>query len=239
MNIFVLKRRRTLDKKLTYESVYDEIRQRIKNGIWKTDEKIPTIEEISREFGVGVSSVREAIRILGKQGILKVQQGRGTFVGKDLESSPSDRFDFLENATFLQLTEARLIIEPELAALAAEKADSKDKKAIVKAAQTMKGKVQTGEDFLKEDIEFHQLISRASENEILYQMLNMMSDLLLDSRRKTMKWKGMDEKASSFHLLIAHAINESKPEQARLFMKNHIEDMLSQQKESSGIMSRR
>jgi DNA-binding FadR family transcriptional regulator len=43
----------------------------------------------------------------------------------------------------------------------------------------------------------------------------------------------MDEKASSFHLLIAHAINESKPEQARLFMKNHIEDMLSQQKEEN------
>jgi GntR family transcriptional repressor for pyruvate dehydrogenase complex len=215
-----------VEKKLTYESVYDEISKRIKNEEWKIGEKIPTIDEISRELNVGVSSVREAIRILGKQGILKIQQGRGTYVGKQLESSPAERFDFLENATFLQLTEARLIIEPELAALAAERADFQQRKAILKAARTMKEKVEKGADFLEEDMEFHRLISNASGNEILNQMLSIMSDLLLDSRRKTMKWKGMDEQASSFHMLIAHAVVEANPSQARAMMRNHIEDML-------------
>lgn len=213
-------------KKLMYESVYDEIRLRIKKGYWKINERIPTIEEISKELNVGVSSVREAIRILGKQGILLIQQGRGTYVGKQLESTPSEQFDFLENASFVQLLEARLVIEPELSSLAALNATDQQKQAILHAAQTMQKKVRQEQDFLKEDIEFHHLIAVASGNHIVVQMLQLMSDLLVDSRRKTMKWKGMDEKAVSYHLLIAHAIKESQADQARMLMKNHIEDML-------------
>ncbi len=219
-------------KKLRYEVVYDEIRLRIKNGYWKINERIPTIEDISKELNVGVSSVREAIRILEKQGILLIQQGSGTYVGKQLESTPSEQFDFLENASFVQLLEARLVIEPELSSLAALNANDQQKQAILHNAQTMQKKVRQKQDFLKEDIEFHHLIALASGNHILVQMLQLMSDLLLDSRRKTMKWNGMDEKAVSYHVLIAHSIVESQSDQAKILMKNHIEDMLLVAKKS-------
>lgn len=223
-----------LGKKLTYETVYDQIKQNIKDGVWKQGEQLPPLEQLSAELGVGISSVREAVRILGKQKILRIEQGRGTYVEQDLSATPATRIDFLERATMLQLTESRLIIEPQLAALAAKKATEDEAAAIMEMAQVMKRKVEKGQDFLKEDMRFHELIAKASQNEIMYRMLEMITDLLVDSRRKSMKWEGMDEKAASYHFLIAQAIVQRNPTQARDLMKCHLEDMLFEFQKGEG-----
>ncbi|TBL68028.1 FadR family transcriptional regulator [Paenibacillus thalictri] len=219
-----------MGKKLTYETVYEEIKRRIKSGEWKHGERLPPLEQLSAELGVGISSVREAVRILGKQKILTIEQGRGTFVQDDLSDTPSDRLDFLERASLVQLTEARIIIEPELAALAAEKGTPEQLEQIMDAAETMKKKVEHGEPFLREDMLFHEWIARAAQNDVMFHMMDRISDLLVDSRRRSMKWSGMDEKAASYHYLIARAIIQRNPTQARTLMKSHLEDMLDELK---------
>ncbi|UUZ92256.1 FCD domain-containing protein [Paenibacillus sp. P25] len=217
-----------MPKKLTYETVYDRIKRNIESGIWPPGHRLPPLEQLSAEFGVGVSSVREAVRILGKQSILRIEQGRGTYV-QELPASTAGGGgpDFLERATSLQLTEARWIVEPELAALAAEKATEAQAEEILRTAEVMKRKVAKKQDFFKEDLLFHELIARASHNEVLVHMLERISDLLTDSRRRSMKWPGMDEKAASYHYLIALAIVQRNPTQARTLMKSHLEDMRS------------
>ncbi|WP_245581054.1 FadR/GntR family transcriptional regulator [Paenibacillus ginsengihumi] len=215
----------TMSKKLTYETVYEEIKRKIQTGVWRSGDRLPPLEQLAEELGVGVSSVREAVRVLGKQKILRIEQGRGTYVEDDLSEQPQDRLAFLEQATMLQLTEARLIIEPELASLAAEKATPEEVEAIVGTAEAMKRKVERRQDFFKEDVLFHELIAKASHNEIMQQMLALIGDLLTDSRRRSMKWPGMDEKASAYHHLIARAIAERNPTQARTLMRSHLEDM--------------
>jgi len=214
-----------MKKKLIYEVVYDEIKRRIEQEIWKPGDRIPTLEEISEELQVGISSVREAVRILGKQKILTVEQGRGTFISSQIPDHPNGYLAAMERASWMQLTEARLVMEPELAALAAEKASAEDKKAILTSAEAMQRKVKAGKPFLKEDIEFHELIAKASHNDILIHMINMVGDVLLDSRRHTMRIPGMNEKASSYHYLIAQAIMQGHPQQARELMKLHLVDM--------------
>jgi len=215
-------------RKLAYEAVYDGIRARIKDGDWGVGSRIPTIDELSREFGTGVSSVREAVKILGKQGVLRIEQGRGTFVAQDLEDGPGERLDALEDATLVQLTEARLVVEPELAALAAVHASADDRQAILGNVAAMRDKMERGEDFLREDLEFHRLVADAAGNVVLREMMRRVSDLLLDSRRRTMKWDGMDEKTISHHALIAYAVAEGRAEAARVQMRLHLEDILSQ-----------
>ncbi|WP_261381467.1 FadR/GntR family transcriptional regulator [Paenibacillus cremeus] len=84
------------------------------------------------------------------------------------------------------------------------------------------------QDFFKEDLRFHELIAQASHNHIMFHMLDRISDLLTDSRRRSMKWPGMDEKAASYHFLIAQAISQRNPTQARSLMKLHLEDMLQE-----------
>ncbi|MBP1934535.1 FadR/GntR family transcriptional regulator [Ammoniphilus resinae] len=214
-------------KRLTYEVVYDDIRNKMKEGILKSGDQIPPVPQLAEELGVGISSVREAIRILAQQKIIKVEQGRGTYVSQNFEDqAPGDRFDFLENASLIQLSEARLVIEPELAALAAEKATREEAEEILAAAKIMSEKVKRKQDFFEEDLGFHHLISKASRNEILAEMINAFNDLLLDSRRKTVKIKGINEKAASFHVLIAEAIVQKNPLQARRLMIAHMEDVL-------------
>ncbi len=215
-------------RKLAYEAVYDGIRSRISSGHWGVGSRIPTIEELAREFGTGVSSVREAVKILGKQGILSIEQGRGTYVAQHVAEPSGERLDALENATLLQLTEARLVVEPELAALAAAHGSPEMKRSILDNVAAMRKKMEAGNDFLREDLDFHRLIAAASGNAVLREMLQVASDLLLDSRRRTMKWNGMDEKTISHHLLIAHAIAEGREDAARFQMRLHLEDILTQ-----------
>jgi len=215
-------------KKLTYEIVYDECMRRIREGVWKAGERIPTIEELSGELGVGISSVREAVRILGKQHILRVEQGRGTYViGEMPEDRANDHPAFLQDASWMQLTEARLVIEPELAALAAEKATKEEAAGIVANARAMQRKMRSGRDYLKEDLEFHRLVAAASHNEVMVKMVGAIGDLLLDSRRYTMRLPGMDEKAAAYHILIAGAVADGDAGQARELMRLHIRDMIA------------
>lgn len=219
----------TLKRKLTYEVVYDIIKRRIEDGVWKPGDRLPTIEELSTELNVGLSSVREAIRILNQQHILLVEQGRGTFVREDLPTE-DDRgaVAFLEKASWLQLTEARRIMEPELAAMAAINRTQQQAEALLANAAAMARKAGKGQDFLKEDLTFHRLIAEAAGNDVILHMLGVISDLLLDSRRKTMRIHGMDEKASSYHTLIARAIAQQEANKARDLMRMHIQDMIDE-----------
>lgn len=214
---------------LAYEKVYEMIKQKIIQGVWKQGDQIPPVPQLAKDTQVGVSSVREAIRVLGKQGILKMEQGRGTYVMSgdfDLADTHS-RIDFLEKATLKQLTEARVILEPELAALAAEHASDDEIVAIKQAAETMFKKVKQNERFFEDDMRFHHKIAQSSQNQILYQMIDTMADLLVESRRRTMKFKDMSKKAAHYHILIAEAIAQRNPTQSRSLMKAHMLDVLT------------
>ncbi len=164
-------------KKLIYEIVYEEIEQNIREGRWKAGEKIPTVQALSEQLDVSISSVREAIKILSQQRILRVEQGRGTFVETQLSDNPNTTFDFLENSSIEQLTEARLVIEPELAAIVAERGTEQEVKKILQFARVMQKKMLNGEDFLEEDIEFHYLIAKSTKNDVLLKMMTIISDL--------------------------------------------------------------
>lgn len=214
-------------RKLIYEVVYEEIERNIREGIWKPKDKIPTVQELCVQLEVSASSVREAIRILSQKNILRVEQGRGTFVVKGIEESPDKALDFLENSSMKQLTEARLVIEPELAAMVAEKGTEKEVKDILLCARLMEKKFLNKENFLYEDLEFHHSIAKAASNDILLKMVSMIGDLLYESRRRSMKIQIQNEKAVNYHLLIAQAINERNPTQARRLMKAHISDLLT------------
>jgi len=216
-----------MEKKLIYEVVLDEMVRRVREGLWKPGERIPSIEELSAELNVGVSSVREAVRILGKQHVLVVEQGRGTFVNANL-SADWDRQRLPEPASWLQLTEARLVVEPELAAMAAERATTAEAEAILQCARAMQRKVRAGQPFVKDDIEFHERIADAARNEVLQRMIRLASEALVESRRRTMRMTGMDDKAASYHLLIASAIAERQPDRARELMRLHLADMIEQ-----------
>lgn len=63
-----------------YLQLADLLRQRIARGVWLRDHKLPSLEELTEEFGVARVTVRQAIDMLAREGLVSPQQGRGTFV---------------------------------------------------------------------------------------------------------------------------------------------------------------
>ena len=125
------------------------------------------------------------------------------------------------------LSHARRLIEPELAAYAAERGSDSELAEILQLAITMEQQAGSGLDFVGPDISFHRSIAQASHNPVLRQMLHGMHDLFVISRRLTSQELGMTERAVRYHRLIAEAIYERNPTQARLLMLAHMNDALS------------
>src|SRR5262245_144207 len=103
-----------------FQAVFAELRQRIRSGEWLPGERLPSITSLAKEMDVSTGSVREALRSLQSMGLVRIEHGRGVFVA---DSPPSTdlarRFQDVSLGLIVALAEARRILEPELAALAA------------------------------------------------------------------------------------------------------------------------
>src|SRR5882757_384726 len=99
-----------MDKKETLGSrVINQIRNDIAQGKFKLNEKIPAEPELMQLYGVGRSTIREAIKTLATAGILKVQQGSGTFVNSFVSEQTIEQR--LKNADFDQINVVRILLE--------------------------------------------------------------------------------------------------------------------------------
>jgi len=150
------------------DEVAHRLQEQISLGTYKPGEKLPTEPALMEQYGVGRSSIREAVRILANSGVLRVQQGLGTFVEESAGISEplSQR---LKRADADDLDEVRLLLEIKVAQKAAQNRTAQD--------------IEKMEDFLRQrkeaaaaddtaasieaDINFHITIAEASGNSIL------------------------------------------------------------------------
>lgn len=150
------------------DTVAGKLKQLIKSGTYKTGDKLPTEPELMQQFGVGRSSVREAIRILANCGLVLVKQGLGTFVTLN-EGLDEPLHLRLKRAGDGDLKEVRQLLELKAAEKAALNRTQKD---ISKMTSLLKKRKQAAEKdridaCIESDIQFHIAIAEASKNEIL------------------------------------------------------------------------
>jgi len=214
-------------RSLIYETVIEHIKTQLINGELKPGARLPTVAALAGQLNVGQASVREAYRILESMGVLEVTQGRGTFVSPSINDSGGAlrHLQLAEQQTLAHLLETRKLLEPGVAALAAQRATPGEIQAILAAAREMEELAQKGEDFIEPDIRFHELILLAAHNPIVTKIFNALNDLLLDSRRLSSRIPGATEKAIHFHKLIALAIKEGNAPTAQALMAQHVEDV--------------
>jgi GntR family transcriptional repressor for pyruvate dehydrogenase complex len=161
--------------------------------------------------------------------MIRIEHGRGMFVSttQDSQVDPYEHFQDVGAGSVLALCEARRILEPELAAFAAERGSDAEIKSIRDQALAMERLVAAGEDFFEPDLQFHQQIALAAHNTVLARMMDGVNDLLMESRRITMLQPNMNQRAVRYHLLIAEAICDRNPLQARLLMLAHVNDTIN------------
>jgi len=215
-------------KKTAFKSTTDILVKKIKEGEWAPGDRIPTLQQLAKELSVSVTTIREVLRILENQGMVSIEHGRGMYVRNDplLLEDPTVGLRELGDVSLVSLLEARLLIEPELAALCAKNASDSQLKQLRSLADQMIRQMETGGAFLETDLAFHQLIADGARNPVFGRMMESIVPLLLEGRKQTNTLPNMRTKSSSYHVLIAIAIEERQPEQAKLLMAAHINEML-------------
>lgn len=214
-------------RSLTYETVLEALKAELLAGGLTPGDRLPTVAAMAERMDVSRASVREAYRILQSMGLLDVTQGRGTFVA----SLPTDgvgvlrQFQLADLQSLAHLFEARLILEPQIAGLAAQRASSAEAHAILATARDQERLQREGRDFVEPDIRFHELLLTAAHNPVVGRMVLAVNELLVESRRQTMLLPGAAEKSVAYHLLIAFAVRDRDAGQARAVMEEHVRDV--------------
>ena len=161
------------------EMVAEQILDQIKSGDLAPGDRLPPQRELATLFGVGRSSVREAINALAVMGYLDVAQGRGTYIKGDLPDADISLAQFdaaLKAGSILDLMDVRELLECRSARLAADRAEDAKIKVLAAALKGMQQCAEDYESFLEADMQFHRALAEASENQILCELTRLILD---------------------------------------------------------------
>lgn len=203
---------------ITKRSLADEVaarlRERLYLGAYQVDEKLPIEPELMKQFGVGRSTVREAIKLLVNSGLLRVQQGVGTFVARvSPGNEPIDQR--LNRADKAELDEVRQLLEMKIAEKAAKNRSSADIEEI-KTHLTSRAEAIRQDDLngcIEADVRFHTAIAVASGNAILSDLYKLTSTHLENFFKSSYTETTRFRKSQKLHAdLLEHIIAQNAKE---------------------------
>lgn len=212
-----------MNKGLLGAQVEDALFSFILNTPVEIGEKIPNEFELAEQFGVGRSTVREAVKGLVSRGILEVRRGSGTYVisTSPLEEDPLGLSRFQDKYKLaLELFDVRLMLEPEIAVLACEYAEPEELVQLKNLCDEVEALYRAGKNHIKKDVEFHTCIARCSKNrvvEILIPVINSAVTTFANLTHRTL----MNETIES-HRAITEAIQKRDTVGAKCAMIMHL-----------------
>ena len=213
-----------------YEQVAEIFRDEIVTGVRPVCSRLPTERELAALYGVSRNVVREAIRTLVKDGLVQVRQGSGTYVvdatatalGSSVElvldiGSPAEKFR--------HLLEIRQLVEPGIAALAAERATDEAIELLRQQVAIMDEAQEDQERFILADRRFHTLIAQCTGNSLVQSLLDPVVHLLDEKRSKLFLVDQSAASAQEFHHRILAAIEHRDARLAYAYMRAHLEQV--------------
>jgi GntR family transcriptional repressor for pyruvate dehydrogenase complex len=218
------------------EQVVALIEDQIHNRTLNVGDKLPTENQLAAKYKVSRTVIRSAIETLRERGWVETFIAKGTFIVHNTKKGVFFSFDsamrMRPEDRNGQLMELRLIIEPECAALSALRADddviAKIKKALSLMEDALEGKHNI-EEFLSADFTFHMTIAESTGNLLLPMVLNPTFTILHDARVVHVSTvRGRRHKGQYHHRLLMDAIERHDPEAARLHMRNHITQQITE-----------
>lgn len=215
--------------KKVYMKIVEQIRDLIKEGRLKPGDKLPPEQVLAEEFGTSRPSVREALSALEILGITESRGGKGNFI-KDNFNFPlyEQKFRELEEEESpFELLEARKVLETEIVGLAANKATEEEIAVIQGSLNKMKDAMTNIPEIMEFDREFHINIARAAHNNLLFSMMNYLTDLLkeklwINLKEKSWSIPGRLNKYLKEHTEIFNAIKNKDSKDARKRMYDHL-----------------
>ncbi len=207
------------------ELVSQRIGEWLESGFLKPGDRVPSEQELSERFGVARNVIREAMANLKALGLVSVYQGKGSFVSevpvglltRRIKRLGEDYSDALEH-----IWEMRMIIETQVAKLAALRRTDEDLRCMKQALQDMEHVVEKGDLGIEPDEAFHFYLVQATQNPILEELILSVSEAIKPSRKAALEQPGRPEATLNEHSAIYESVKEGDSEKARIAMQIHI-----------------
>ena len=213
------------------DKIGQEVARRIEKLIaddLKPGDKVPPERQLAEMFNVSRSSIRDGIHALEIAGLLDRRQGAGTVVRElsaDSIVNPLASVLIQKRQLVSELLDVRKMLEPPLAARAALNATADDLAEMEDILRRQHEKVMRGETAIDEDSEFHYAIALAANNSVILKVLDVLMDLLRDTRTRSLQVEGRLQKSFAGHRRILSALKRRDAEAAEKAMRRHLQDV--------------
>ena len=207
------------------DDVTDEIRQMILTGEVEPGEFLPTRKELAEQFGVGLSTIQEAIQALSAVGMLESRPGKGTWVREDALDvliHPEAVRTRLGELDLRKIYEARGAIEVALTKMAAQRATGEDIDRIREAMERMECSMDDDGAFVEADLDFHLGVARAGKNELLEQFYHLSQRLIREAIQEMVGLSGVKHESIPYQRAILAAIDQGDPGRAEEAAVEHM-----------------
>jgi len=217
-----------------YEQIVAQVEKQILSGKLRAGDRLATERELAEQFRVSRTVVREAVKTLREKGLVQGYPGRGTFITDGTARAARHSLGLLMKMgaadSASSLAEAREILEPEIAALAARRATPAQIDVLRQAVAAMDDAVRDAEAFIEADLRFHLALAHATQNAIIPTLLDPLVDLLREQRKSTFK-RGGAAHGQHYHKKIFDAIVQRDVESAREAMRAHLKQVRKDSKQ--------
>lgn len=179
------------------EAVYTRLLANIREGVWKSGDKLPAENTLCKQLNVSRVSVRSAIQSLRTLGLVETIHGKGTYVTciNSADFSHMERRLDLTEKEFSELNELREAIEPKALDIIANNRDSVDFTPITQAYQGMRAALEKRdvEDYTRQDYLFHLMIVNATGNSLFLQIVRIFQTQLYKYLQELNKLTFLDQ----------------------------------------------
>ncbi len=209
-----------------YQQIVGQIERRILDGELAVGDRLPPERQLGQQFGVSRTAIREAVKALHQKGLVQVFPGRGTFITDGTSNAVRHSFDFLTKSERVRgsgnLVEVREMLEPEIAALAATRAQPAHIAALGRVVATMDAALHDADTFIQADLDFHRALAEATGNPLVLALIDSIVDLLREQRTRIFFVAGGATRGQIHHKAILKAVTRGNAAAARRAMRAHM-----------------
>ena len=214
-------------EKATYpQLITEKMRELILERKLDPGDQLPSERELAEQFGVSRASIREAISALIALGFVEARTGTGTYVSTNLTDSvlqPLSWAVLLGEGIGRELAEARKVIEPAVAALAAQRATAADKEELLRTVNSMREAIGEPSLMAEADLKFHMALAKAARNQVLLETMTGLQRLLQSLIVSHLLEDGNQTLCLQEHIEIYGAIEAGDADKAQQAMATSID----------------
>lgn len=191
-------------------------------------DRLPSVQALARRFGVAAPTMREVLRRLQAVGMVEIRHGSGVYVRRPAASLilPNPHPGRLDRNVILDLLDARSIIEPKLAGLAAERATDAEIRELERVLERAEANLEGVDRVLgRLNMDFHRTVARVSQNRVLGPVIDSLCSIYEDEQLVVLRLYNDRVRDYQQHVGILDAVRRRDPDEARQRMERHLRDV--------------